>query len=80
MKNFNLKSNYLKSLILLSIYKAKSGHPGGCLSCSDFLLYLFEREMNLKKKDFKNWDRTISFCPKDIVRLHCMLLVILKNF
>ena len=67
MKNFNLKSNYLKSLILLSIYKAKSGHPGGCLSCSDFLLYLFEREMNLKKKDFKNWDRNYFILSKG----HC---------
>ena len=40
-------------------------------------VYLFEREMNFKKKDFKNWDRNY-FILKYIVRLHCMLLVILK--
>ncbi len=67
MKNLIFKSNYLKSLILLSIYKAKSGHPGGCLSCSDFLLFLFEREMNLKINDFKKWDRNHFILSKG----HC---------
>ena len=42
-----------------------------------FLALFIEREMNLKKKDFKNWDRNYFILSKG----HCaptLLLVILK--
>lgn len=66
-KEFLKKSQYLRSLILLSIYRAKSGHPGGSLSCADFLLYLFENVLFLKKNDFKKINRNYFILSKG----HC---------
>mgnify|MGYP004006581955 CR=1 FL=1 len=42
---------------LLSIYNAKSGHPGGVLSSIDILSYLFMKEMKYDKKDFSAKER-----------------------
>ncbi len=40
-------SNKVRILSLISIYYAKSGHPGGCLSCADLLTYIFLRIKNI---------------------------------
>lgn len=40
------KANRARIKSLISIYKAKSGHPGGVLSSIDIILYLFNNEMN----------------------------------
>lgn len=40
-------SNKVRVLSLISIYYARSGHPGGCLSCADLLTYIFLRLKNL---------------------------------
>ena len=33
---------------LLAIYYAKSGHPGGSLSCADIITFLFFKELRIK--------------------------------
>lgn len=43
--------------ILEEIYTAASGHPGGSLSCTDILTYLFFDEMNVRPDDPKWEDR-----------------------
>ena len=37
--------------ILRMVHKVNSGHPGGSLGCAEFLVTLFNSEMN-RKKDF----------------------------
>ena len=50
-------SNEARKDIIKMIYKAKSGHPGGSLSCIDILVCLYHSVMditlddNLKRKD-----------------------------
>lgn len=47
--------------ILEEVYNAKSGHPGGSLSCADILTVLYFNQMNIdeKKPDDPNRDRFI---------------------
>ncbi len=40
-----------------AVHSAKSGHPGGSLSASDILTYLYFKGMNVDPKDPKNPDR-----------------------
>ena len=40
-------ANKIRLLAIEGIYNAKSGHPGGSLSCSDLLAYLYNQEMNV---------------------------------
>ena len=37
--------------ILEGIHAAKAGHPGGSLSCTDILTYLYFNKMNIDPKD-----------------------------
>ncbi len=37
----------IRMRVIEGTHAAKSGHPGGSLSCSDFLAYLYTREMNV---------------------------------
>lgn len=39
------------------IYEAKSGHPGGSLSCSEIITYLYYEKMNVSADNTKNEDR-----------------------
>ena len=43
--------------VIEGTFNAKSGHPGGSLSISDILTYLYFSEMNVDPKDPKNPDR-----------------------
>lgn len=43
--------------IIEAVHSAKSGHPGGSLSCADILTYLYFEHMNIDPKDPKNEDR-----------------------
>ena len=43
--------------VIEGTYNAKSGHPGGSLSITDILTYLYFREMNVDPADPKNPDR-----------------------
>lgn len=46
-------ANESRKDILKMIHNAKSGHPGGSLSCIDILTYLYQKEMNLTKDNVK---------------------------
>lgn len=50
-------STQARLLIIDSIYRAKSGHPGGSLSCVDALTILYFNEMNVDPADPDNPDR-----------------------
>ncbi len=61
MKTF---TNAVRKDILKMIHNAKSGHPGGALSCVDILAVLYKKVLNVplewdKSADFKNRDRFI---------------------
>ena len=43
--------------VIEGTYNAKSGHPGGSLSISDTLTYLYFNKMNVDPKDAENADR-----------------------
>lgn len=43
--------------IIEGVFNAKSGHPGGSLSCVDILTYLYFDHMNIDPQDPKNEDR-----------------------
>jgi len=43
--------------VIEGTYNAKSGHPGGSLSISDTLTYLYFNKMNVDAKDPENADR-----------------------
>jgi len=54
-------SKEIKKNIIEMIYEAKSGHPGGSLSCADIITYLYYEKMNVdveKPKDL-NRDRFV---------------------
>jgi len=55
------KSVKIRINSLISIFKAESGHPGGCLSAIDLMAYLFLEEMKYNPKDMLviNRDRFI---------------------
>ncbi len=43
--------------IIHGVHAAKSGHPGGSLSCADILTYLYFKEMNIDPKNPKDPNR-----------------------
>jgi len=61
IEKLNLNLIQLKKDVLTMIYSAKSGHPGGSLSCAEILIFLYFREMNIypKKPEFNNRDRLV---------------------
>ena len=50
-------ANEVRKGIVDSTHSAKAGHPGGSLSATDILTYLYFEEMNINPKDDKNPDR-----------------------
>lgn len=66
---------------LEAVYSANSGHPGGSLSISDILAYLYFEEMNIDPSDPKKADRDpVLYCQRDTPLLHCMQLLQRKVF
>ena len=55
--NTELMAKEMRKLILTSLYHAKSGHPGGSLSCTDILAVLYNEEMNVDPADPKKAGR-----------------------
>jgi transketolase len=53
----SMNNNWVRRRALESIYCAKSGHPGGVLSCIDIIDFLFSHEMNYKVGDFESNER-----------------------
>ncbi|MDE6775245.1 MAG: transketolase, partial [Ruminococcus sp.] len=43
--------------VIEGTYNAKSGHPGGSLSISDLVTYLYFNKMNVDPNDSENADR-----------------------
>lgn len=50
-------ANEVRKNIIVQTHAAKSGHPGGSLSCADMLTYLYFEEMNVDPKNPDNPDR-----------------------
>lgn len=50
-------ANESRKDIVKMIHSAKSGHPGGSLSCIDIMTYLYQKEMNLTKDNVKTNNR-----------------------
>ena len=45
------KARNVRISIIEQVYAAKSGHPGGALSCADILTALYFNQMNINPKD-----------------------------
>jgi len=54
-------TNALRADILKMIHNAKSGHPGGALSCVDILSVLYKKVLNVPLE----WDGAIDFSKRD---------------
>ena len=50
-------ANEVRKGVVASTHSAKAGHPGGSLSATDILTYLYFEEMNVNPLDEKNPDR-----------------------
>ena len=50
-------ANEVRKNIMTAVYHAHSGHPGGSLSATDILTYLYFEEMNIDPKNPKKADR-----------------------
>ncbi|RDU25251.1 transketolase [Anaerosacchariphilus polymeriproducens] len=50
-------ANEIRKGIITAVYHAKSGHPGGALSATEILTYLYFEELNIDPKDPKKPDR-----------------------
>ena len=59
MENLQLKkiANEVRKNIVTGLHSAKSGHPGGSLSASDMVTFLYYEEMNVDAKNPKNPNR-----------------------
>jgi len=56
-KELKLKSIHLRKTLLKYINKAKAGHTGGSLSCTDILNVLYNRVLKVNPDNFINPDR-----------------------
>ncbi len=50
-------ANQIRQGIIKAVHSAKCGHPGGSLSATDIMTYLYFEEMNIDPKNPKNPDR-----------------------
>ena len=51
IQSLNEKARQIRRHIITSITKAKSGHPGGSLSCADLITALYFDIMNVRPED-----------------------------
>lgn len=56
-KQLKIKACKARMGIIEGVYNAKSGHPGGSLSCVDILTYLYFNHMNVDPQNPQNEDR-----------------------
>lgn len=56
-KELQIKSTEIRKNIIEQVYHAKSGHPGGSLSCADILTALYFNVLNVNPKDPRWQDR-----------------------
>ena len=57
INNLNTVSKKLRRYVLKMIHNAKSGHPGGSLSATEILTYLYFKQMNIDPQNPKAEDR-----------------------
>jgi len=57
IKSLKTSAANVRKMTLEAVFSAGSGHPGGSLSCSDILTYLYMHKMNVDPKNPKNPDR-----------------------
>jgi transketolase len=55
IKQLEIIATKMRKYIIESVYNAKSGHPGGSLSCTDILATLYFRVMNIRPDD-PSWE------------------------
>ena len=60
-KQLQISAQKARISIIEGVHAAKAGHPGGSLSCTDILTYLYFKEMNIDPKNPKmeNRDRFV---------------------
>ena len=56
-KSLELFSARMRRWIIEGVYNAKSGHPGGSLSCTDIICYLYNKELNVDPANPDDPDR-----------------------
>lgn len=56
-KQLSITAYKIRKYAVEAVYRAKSGHPGGSLSVSDVLAYLYFKELNIDPKNPKAEDR-----------------------
>ena len=56
-KELQITAQKVRMGIIEGVHSAKSGHPGGSLSCADILTYLYFKEMNIDPKNPKMPER-----------------------
>ena len=57
LRSLRAAATRIRMRVIEGTHAAKSGHPGGSLSCSDFLAYLYMRELNVNPADPRWADR-----------------------
>jgi len=57
IKSLKLSAAHVRKMALEGVFNAKSGHPGGSLSCADIITYLYMYKMNVNPLDSKNEER-----------------------
>ena len=60
-KSLRLAALRVRMGVIEGTFHAKSGHPGGSLSCADMLTYLYQRELNVRPEepDWADRDRFV---------------------
>ena len=56
-KRLKLFAAKMRKMIIESIYQAQSGHPGGSLSCTDILAYLYGKKLKVDPDHTEDADR-----------------------
>ena len=56
-KQLQIKACKVRMGIIEGVYNAKSGHPGGSLSCVDIVTYLYFNHMNVDPQNPKDENR-----------------------
>lgn len=60
-RNLKIYATKMRKLVIKAVYSAQSGHPGGSLSCTDILAYLYGKKMRVDPQNPKmeNRDRFV---------------------
>ena len=66
--------------IIEQVYNAKSGHPGGALSCADILTTLYFNLANVDPASPEKKTGIELYCPKDMRQQHCILCWHIEDF